>query len=33
MDVATGAFEMLADDPIYDVADVEIDPVTHAVRS
>ncbi len=32
MDVATGAFEVLAEDPTYDVSDVLIDPDTHRVQ-
>ena len=32
MDVATGAFEVLAEDPTYDVSDVVIDPDTHRVQ-
>ncbi len=32
MDVETGDFEVLAEDPIYDVSDVEIDPATHEVQ-
>jgi len=32
MDVETGSFEVLAEDPIYDVSDVEVDPATHEVQ-
>ena len=32
MDVESGAFEVLAEDPIYDVSDVEVDPATHEVQ-
>ncbi len=32
MDIETGAFEVLAEDPTYDVSDVEIDPETHEVQ-
>ena len=32
MDVETGDFDVLAEDPIYDVSDVEIDPATHEVQ-
>jgi dipeptidyl aminopeptidase/acylaminoacyl peptidase len=32
MDVETGEFEVLAEDPIYDVSEVEVDPATHAVQ-
>ena len=32
MDVETGAFEVLAEDAIYDVSDVEVDPATHEVQ-
>jgi dipeptidyl aminopeptidase/acylaminoacyl peptidase len=32
MDVATGAFEVMAADPTYDVSDVLIDPETHRVQ-
>jgi dipeptidyl aminopeptidase/acylaminoacyl peptidase len=32
MDVDTGDFEVLAEDPIYDVSDVEVDPATHEVQ-
>jgi dipeptidyl aminopeptidase/acylaminoacyl peptidase len=32
MEVETGAFEVLAEDPIYDVSDVEVDPATHEVQ-
>jgi dipeptidyl aminopeptidase/acylaminoacyl peptidase len=32
MDVETGDFEVLAEDPIYDVSEVEVDPATHEVQ-
>jgi dipeptidyl aminopeptidase/acylaminoacyl peptidase len=32
MDVESGNFEVLAEDPIYDVSDVEVDPATHEVQ-
>jgi dipeptidyl aminopeptidase/acylaminoacyl peptidase len=32
MDVETGGFEVLAEDPIYDVSDVEVDPARHEVQ-